>query len=552
MTTLCLHMIVRDEAPVIARCLRSVLPHIVGAVIVDTGSVDGTVEIINHVSECRTYHSAWSDFATNRTEGLALARLLAESRAVDYLITIDADEELVVPDGFVWPELTADAYEIEVRLGDLSFTRHLVTRAAFPWIYRGVVHEDIALPDDYDGPAPVFGGAIPGVYVRSHRDGARERKGNKYDNDAAALRVALAADPDNARLVFYLAQSLRDGGHYAEAAELFERRAHMANGFAEEQWYAAFALAMCKEAQGLPAPEVLSAYMCAYQSRPTRAEPLLWLENYFRRAGYEATAQLFGRVRATMPRTTDKMFVQESAYLAPAPMRIGFLSTPRKGTPLQYTITSALTTDALVTDDMIRVYTERDMVLPASIQAPGYDPGRDHENPQARALIDLATAWDGAVCLCEDDILFARDWCANALALLDVASRALKAPVILCAHHMHEGTDLFDATGLRAGRYAIYRQSPRSWPNGSQMLVMHASTALAYAAALPCEPIRRDGERNEWGFDVRLYQYCAAGNAALVFTDPCLCMHMHTIGSTWWPDRDERLAMTKRFMPVWR
>ena len=40
--TICLNMIVRNEAPVIRRCLDSVMPIIDSWVIVDTGSTDGT------------------------------------------------------------------------------------------------------------------------------------------------------------------------------------------------------------------------------------------------------------------------------------------------------------------------------------------------------------------------------------------------------------------------------------------------------------------------------------------------------------------------------
>jgi glycosyltransferase involved in cell wall biosynthesis len=46
MPTIGLCMIVRDEAHVVERCLDSVRPLIDGAVIVDTGSRDGTPEIV--------------------------------------------------------------------------------------------------------------------------------------------------------------------------------------------------------------------------------------------------------------------------------------------------------------------------------------------------------------------------------------------------------------------------------------------------------------------------------------------------------------------------
>ena len=47
---ICLNMIVKDESRVIRRCLESVKPLIDYWVIVDTGSTDGTQEIIKAVS----------------------------------------------------------------------------------------------------------------------------------------------------------------------------------------------------------------------------------------------------------------------------------------------------------------------------------------------------------------------------------------------------------------------------------------------------------------------------------------------------------------------
>ena len=73
--TICLNMIVKNEAHVIRRCLDSVRPFIDCWVIVDTGSTDGTQELIREVmrdipGELR--ERPWKNFAHNRNEALSL------------------------------------------------------------------------------------------------------------------------------------------------------------------------------------------------------------------------------------------------------------------------------------------------------------------------------------------------------------------------------------------------------------------------------------------------------------------------------------------------
>ena len=109
---ICLNMIVKNEAPVIRRCLDSVRSLIDTWVIVDTGSSDGTQQIIReHLQDLpgELTERPWVDFAHNRSEALAYAR----GRA-DYTLVIDADETLEWDDGFQLPKLTADSYYIHL------------------------------------------------------------------------------------------------------------------------------------------------------------------------------------------------------------------------------------------------------------------------------------------------------------------------------------------------------------------------------------------------------------------------------------------------------
>src|ERR1051326_1134569 len=120
--TICLNMIVKNESEVIERCLNSVKHLIDYWVIVDTGSNDGTQEVIkNFLRDIpgELLERPWVDFAHNRNEALFAAKDKA-----DYLLFLDADEIWQYSPKFSLPVLDQDAYYVAVRqLGAVDFKR---------------------------------------------------------------------------------------------------------------------------------------------------------------------------------------------------------------------------------------------------------------------------------------------------------------------------------------------------------------------------------------------------------------------------------------------
>ncbi|CAM3772481.1 Glycosyl transferase family 2 [Paracidovorax anthurii] len=301
----CLSMIVKNEAPVITRCLASVRPFIDHWVIVDTGSDDGTQQVIRDFMQGvpgSLHERPWKNFAHNRNEALELARPQA-----DYLLFIDADEQLRTTEGFAWPALAADGYLFTCRMNDCEYQRNSMVATRVDWRWEGVLHEYLT--------APAHGGwqVLPGPAIDVSHDGARGRDPQTYLRDIAVLEEALRQDPHNTRYAFYLAQSLRDAGRLEASRSAYRHRAAM-GGWDEECWYSAFQVAALTERLDAPAPEVREAYLAAYALRPTRAESLCELARYHRLRSEFALAHLYAQQAARIPRPADILFVDASVY----------------------------------------------------------------------------------------------------------------------------------------------------------------------------------------------------------------------------------------------
>lgn len=307
--TLCLNMIVKNEAPVIRRCLESVLPLIDHWVIVDTGSTDGTQDIVRAFFAERglpgsLHERPWRDFAHNRSEALTLARPHG-----DYTLIVDADDTFDVPDGFKVPELTADSYVVDITDVGVLYQRPQLVRNALPWRYRGVLHEFLTC----DGAGAA--GHFPVVMRRNH-DGARRRDPETYRRDAALLETALAGETDpflRSRYTFYLAQSYRDCGEREKAIPLYLARADM--GFWEHEVYVAlYQAGKLMEALGRPDQEIIDVHARAADFLGTRAEALHAAARWCRLHGRHAEGHAFARRGLGLTPPRDGLFVEAWIY----------------------------------------------------------------------------------------------------------------------------------------------------------------------------------------------------------------------------------------------
>lgn len=307
--TICLNMIVKNESEVIERCLGS-LKHLIDYwVIFDTGSQDGTQEIIKRFMKeipGELHQSSWVDFAHNRNEALAVAKNKA-----DYVLWIDADEIFTFSPDFSLPSLDKDFYYITVRqVGAADIKRIGLINNHLDWKWKGVLHETLECPE-----AKTYGHLNGIMNVCNTAVGARSKipQKEKYLQDAKILEVALKKEPTNSRYAFYLAQSYLIAEKYEQAEKFFKKRIAMESKDVEETYLAIYNLGMAQEKLN-HLDEALENYFKAYQFRPNRAEPLFRAAIIYRKKGNYLLGYLLSKYALSIPYPTNDMCVEYMTY----------------------------------------------------------------------------------------------------------------------------------------------------------------------------------------------------------------------------------------------
>jgi len=222
--TLCLNMIVKDEAHIIEDTLAKLLNKVKIDywVISDTGSSDNTKEIITNFFKQKNipgelYYDPWQNFGYNRTKALIHAY-----NKSDHLLIFDADDEIC--GDFQLPSFELDAYTLQ--FGDangIQYTRTQLINNRKKWKYIGVLHEYITCCENSNVPHTITGN----YYVVSGRTSSRNKDKNKYFNDALILVKAYEEAVKNKddiyhRYGFYCANSYYDARKYTEALKWYK------------------------------------------------------------------------------------------------------------------------------------------------------------------------------------------------------------------------------------------------------------------------------------------------------------------------------------------
>lgn len=315
--TLAACMIVKNEAHIIERCFNNLKELVDFYCVVDTGSTDGTPEVMEawlkkNNKRGAIYHEPWKNFAHNRTVSLEKLRL---KKDIDYGISVDADDLYHFPKDFnpqkFKNSLTNDSYRVMMTCGyNYPMVKIFSNKKRF--IYKSVIHEyiDCLDPINYTGDVTEF-------TVQAIQDSDRNRSGTKFQKDYLALREALLSEKDPfliSRYTFYIAQTLASLNEAEQAIQYYQKR--ITQGFFDmERYWAAYQIALLKQQINKPKDEVISEYLKAIDmSYGGAAEATHGLIRFLRLNNQYKSAYTLGLGSLNLPKPKHGFFVEDDVY----------------------------------------------------------------------------------------------------------------------------------------------------------------------------------------------------------------------------------------------
>ncbi len=320
MTTpkLCLNMIVKNESKIIRRLFDSVCNIIDSYCICDTGSTDGTPQIIQEYFDAKgipgkVIEEPFRDFGYNRTYSLLACEKMENA---DYILLMDADM-ILEPDAsfsvaaFKQALPCAEAHYIFQGSPTMSYKNVRIVKNNIGIKYWGVTHEVIETPPNskYSN----IGKDI--LFINDVGDGGA--KADKFERDIRLLLRGLEDKPNNDRYTFYLANSYRENGEKEKAIETYKKRIEI-GGWIEEIWQSYYNIGKCYQVLG-ENEKAISNWLEGYDRFPDRLENIYEIMTYYRRGSkhrlvYEMYRMVKNRLDQCRGKPLDNLFVQNDVY----------------------------------------------------------------------------------------------------------------------------------------------------------------------------------------------------------------------------------------------
>jgi glycosyltransferase involved in cell wall biosynthesis len=337
MGKLALNFICKDESHVIETMLNSAKDILDLIVVNDTGSTDGTQQIIKNFGEKHgiptyVFERPFDDFENSRNHAMQKLRDVVNELGWDankvHGFWFDCDETLVIDTKFNKNQFTKDLYMINTYIGQMKYTRNTFFKVSKPFRWYGPVHEFIVCDEQN-----ITSGLAEGIHVDVKMTG-KSWQGDvsmKYLDHAHKLETYISKNRQDPRWIFYTAQSYHDSASIKDNKEenderlrrslkYYRERVGRTDGYAEEIFYSQFRIGtimrVMEEPWNLTHQELLKA--CAID--PLRAEPMKVIIDYYLQMGEWHTAYIYTKFakmnfHGKNPYPNRLLFVDEATYV---------------------------------------------------------------------------------------------------------------------------------------------------------------------------------------------------------------------------------------------
>lgn len=330
--TVCLNMIVKDESKNIIDCLKCVVDYIDYYLIVDTGSTDNTIElietfmeehgkegkVISHIfetCECHPNDKTWYfDFEKNRNYAIEQAQLQDETKNATYLMFMDADDRVYgkIPVGEILSH-KLDVCQLDLHYGGMVFPRNIFMKndPSLNIRYEGALHETLDISKV--SKIKLFQGDY---HIIGNSDGYCSRITDRHEKYALIFESILE-DPNcknRSRQIFYCAQSWKDAGNIDKAIEYYKIRAEMKEGYTEERYISYYRLAQLYLQKKMDWNIIEKMCMMAYNICLYRSETLYIIQDHYKNNGNLTKAVEIGELAVKIPMPSGSLFVDKDIY----------------------------------------------------------------------------------------------------------------------------------------------------------------------------------------------------------------------------------------------
>lgn len=337
MPKLILNTIVKDESHCILTMLKSAIQISDAIVIADTGSTDGTQEMIRKFGEennipTYVFERPFDDFEKSRNFGMEKAREVVKELGWNpndcWTWWCDADETIIVDSKFDKKQFVNDLYMINTYIGQMKYTRNTFARVSKPFRFYGPIHEFIVCDDQN-----ITSGLATDIHVDVKMIGASWQGDipTKYKNHAFVLEKYIDGNRQDPRWIFYTAQSYHDSASMPDnkeeneerlrrAMKYYKERVNRTDGYAEEIYYSQFRIGTIMRAMEEPWNLTHQELLKAYNMDPMRGESIKIIIDYYLQMNEWNMAYLytkFGKVNfhGKNPYPNRLLFVDEALYV---------------------------------------------------------------------------------------------------------------------------------------------------------------------------------------------------------------------------------------------